>query len=123
MDFLAPRGVNRFSCAAGAAFKDKWQPNFCLASQAQLGELVFTLNRQAGLTLKMNIQSLGREWRAEGERQSHQQWQTRAGSRQHLEGDKPLHSSSRVSPQENQPSSSRRGVPQWASLWYLGFAQ
>lgn len=80
MDFLAPRGVNRFSRASGAAFKDTWQPNFCLASQAQLGELVFTLNRQAGLTLKMNIQSLRREWRAEGERQSHQQWQTRAGS-------------------------------------------
>lgn len=80
MDFLAPRGVNRFSCASGAAFKDTWQPNFCLASQAQLGQLVFTLNRQAGLTLKMNIQTLRREWRAEGERPSHQQWQTRAGS-------------------------------------------
>ena len=55
MDFLAPRGVNRLSCASGAAFKDNWQ-----LSQAQLGEFIFVLNRQAGLPLKMNIERLGR---------------------------------------------------------------
>lgn len=73
MDFLAPRGVSRLFCASGAAFKDNWQP-----SQVQLGKFIFMLNRQAGLTLKMNIESLGRRWRAEGERQNRQQWQTRA---------------------------------------------
>lgn len=36
------------------------------------------LNRQAGLPLKMNIERLGRGRRAEGERQNHQRWQTRA---------------------------------------------
>ena len=114
MDFLAPRGVNRLSCASGAAFKDNWQ-----LSQAQLGEFIFVLNRQAGLPLKMNIERLGRgEQRGRGRIASGGRLGLR--SWQHLSGGKPLHGSSWVAPQENQPSSSWPGVPQGWSLCYLG---
>lgn len=39
--------------------------------KAQLGEGVFMLNKQAGRTLKMNNQKIGRKWGREGEEPSH----------------------------------------------------
>lgn len=44
---------------------------FPLQVKAQLRELVFMLNKQTGLTLKMNIQGIGRKWWGPAEEPSH----------------------------------------------------
>lgn len=62
MDFLAPRGVNKFTCVSGGAFKDNGAAKVLLSkSRLSPGTSSSTLNRQAGLALKRGFQRLGRE--------------------------------------------------------------
>lgn len=60
-----------FQVFQGLRLKITDNQTFARHVKAQLGELIFVLHRQTGLTLKMNFWRLGREWGVEEGRQSH----------------------------------------------------
>lgn len=97
-------------------FKDNWQ-TFPLQVKAQLRELVFILNKHTGLTIKINIQGIGRKGGGAGEAPSHvTDGRLELGSEATLGSGKPFYDSSWWLPRKTHYYASCFGMPWWRSL-------
>lgn len=67
----SPKGSQQIVMFWGLHVKITDSQTFPQQLKAQPGEWVFTLNKQAGRTLTMHVQRIGRKWGGEGEEPSH----------------------------------------------------